>query len=460
MRDVRAPQLGLDFNPMDPELEEKFEVMGKILKNTRRELDLVLADLTDADNLATGRTGMSADQVLRMILVKQMYAYSYEQLHARVSDSICLRRFCGYEFARVPKPQTLQENIAKLSPETLEAIHKALVRYAKKEGIDSGTKVRIDTLAVETNIHHPTDSSLIEDGVRVLTRMLRSARRVFPEARIAFHDRTRVVKKRTFAVVNAKRTEDRVRLYRELVQYAEEVLGYAREGTRKLKGLGGTEDVREAARAAAGDIKQMADLLARVIDQTQRRVFKGESVPADEKVVSLFEFHTDIIEKGGRETVFGHKVCVSVGKGNLVLDAIVERGNPADTEFFPEALDRHRHFYGRAPETVAADGGFASQYNARYAKAQGAEHVSFTKRVGRTLRDLLPDRAMRRLLYRFRAGVEGIVSALKRGVGLGRCPWRGWESFEAYVWSSLAAHNLKMLTETIWKRQRRRTARA
>lgn len=460
MRGIRSPQRGFDFNPIDPQVQEKFEVMDKILQSTRCELDLVLADLTEGVDLSTGRTGMSADQVLRMVLVKQMYGYSYEQLHARVSDSICLRNFCGYEFLWVPKPQTLQENIVKLRPETLEALHKALVRYARKEGIDSGKKVRIDTLAVETNIHYPTDSSLIEDGVRVLTRMLRLARRVFPAAGIAYHDRTRALKKRTFAVANAKRTEDRVRLYREVVKYAEEVLGYAREGTRKLQRLGGTADAREAARAVAGEIKQMADLLARVIDQTKRRVFKGEPVPADEKVVSLFEPHTDIIEKGGRETVFGHKVCVTVGKGNLVLDAIIERGNPADTEFFPEALDRHRRFYGSVPETVAADGGFASQDNARYAKAKGVENVSFTKRVGRTLRDLLPDQAMQRLLHRFRAGVEGIVSALKRGVGLGRCLWRGWESFEAYVWSSVVAHNLKMLTETVWKRQRRQPARA
>jgi len=460
MRDVRDRQMVFDFNPVDPAIEEKFQIMDEILRTADPELYRVLADLTEGVDLATGRPGMTAEEVTRMVIVKQMYGWSYADLHARVSDSICLRKFCGYEVSLVPKSQTLQENIGKIKPETLEAIFQALVRYARKEGIDTGEKVRIDTLAVETNIHHPTDSSLIDDGVRVLTRMLRSARRVFPGAGIEFHDRTRVVKKRVFAVANAKRTAERVRRYRELVKYAQEVLGYARNGVRRLKKHGNTEDVRAAARVAAGEIQQMADLLAQVIDQTKRRVLKGESVPADEKVVSLFEPHTDIIEKGGRETVFGHKMCVTVGRGNLVLDAIIERGNPADTEFFPEALDRHCQFYGKAPESVAADGGFASNENAQYAKAKGVEHVSFTKRVGRMLRSLLPDAAMQRLLYRFRAGVEGIVSALKRGVGLGRCLWRGWESFESYAWSSLAAHNLKMLTETVWQRRRRQPARA
>lgn len=460
MRDRRDDDMWLDFTPIDPETKEKFEIMDKILKSADRELDLVLADLTEGVDLADGRPGMSAEQVLRMVIVLQMYDLSYEQLYARVDDSHMLRKFCRYEFKWVPKPSTLQENIQKLRPETLATINHALVKYANKEGIDDGAKVRIDTTAVETNIHHPTDSSLIWDGVRVLTRMLRSARSLFPAAKIVFHNRTRVVKKRVFAVANTKSDTERVKLYRELVGFAEEVLGYGRDAVRNLKGLAGMEDTREAARVVAAEIKDMADLLAQVIDQTRRRVFKGQKVPAEDKVVSLFEPETDIIEKGGRETVFGHKVCLTVGKGNLVLDAIMERGNPADTEFFPEALDRHRALYGHAPETVAADGGFASTDNAQYALDQGVVNVSFSKRVGQALRDLLPDRAMQKLLFKFRAGVEGIVSALKRGVGLARCLWKGWESFQSYVWSSIVAHNLKMLTATERKRRRRRLARA
>lgn len=458
MRDVRDLQMGFDFGPVDPKIEEKFQIMDEILRTADDVLDLVLADLTEGVDLSAGRPGMSAEEVVRMVIVKQMYEWSYPQLYARVSDSICLRKFCGYEFTLVPKYQTIQENIAKLKPETLEAVFQALVRYARTEGIDTGEKVRIDTMAVETNIHYPTDSSLIYDGVRVLCRMLRAARRVFPEAKIEFRDRTRVVKKRMLAVTNAKRAAKRVKLYRELLKYAQEVLGYARDGVRKLKRHEATEDIRAAAREVASEIRQAAGLLAQVIDQTKRRVLQGESVPADEKVVSLFEPHTDIIEKGARETVFGHKMCVTVGRGNLVLDAILERGNPADTELFPAALDRHCQFYGKAPETVAADGGFASNENARYAQAKGVERISFTKRVGRMLRELLPDPTIRRLLHRFRAGVEGVLSTLKRGVGLSRCLWKGWESFESYMWSSLAAHNLKMLTEFVWRRRQRARA--
>ena len=302
MRDLRDADMWLDFTPIDPETRKKFEIMDKILKSADRELDLVLADLTEGVDLGDGRPGMSAEQVLRMAIVLQMYDLSYEQLHARVDDSNMLRKFCRYEFKWVPKASALQENIQKLRPETLAAINRCLVKYANKEGIDDGRKVRIDTTAVETHIHHPTDRSLIWDGVRVLTRMLRSARSLFPDAGIVFHNRTRVVKKRVYAVANAKSGAQRVKLYRELAGYAEEVLQYARNAVRKLNGLAGTEDTREAARAVASEIKEIADLLAQVIDQTRRRVFKDEKVPAEDKVVSLFDPETDIIEKGGRRS--------------------------------------------------------------------------------------------------------------------------------------------------------------
>lgn len=460
MRKKRQDDGWLDFTPMNEEELEKLEIMEEILKNADGVLDQVTADLTEDVNPDLGREGMSAEQVLRIAIVKQMYGWSYQELYSRVHDSIALRKFCGYEFTWLPKPQTLGENVKKLQPETFEAVNRALAKYAKKERIDDGRKVRIDTTAVETDIHRPTDSSLIRDGVVVITRMLHSARKTFPAAEISFHDRTRVVKKRVFKIANAKNDEQRRGPYQELMGFGEEVLRYARSATKKLQAIDGTDDTRTAARLVAARLKEAADLLAKVLDQTKRRVIKGQHVPADEKVTSFFEPHTDIIEKGGRETVFGHKVCVTVGKGNLVLDALIEPGNPADTEFFPDMLDRHRKLYGYAPESTAADGGFASAANAEYALKKGVVNVSFSKRVGKALEELLPSPAVQKLLRKFRAGVEGIISALKRGVGLGRCLWKGWESFQAYVWSSIVAHNLKMLTETVFTRRRRRLARA
>lgn len=448
-------QTFFDFSPMDPKQLEYIELLEHIVDKADHELDLVALDLARGADLHRGREGMSASMVLRFALVKQMHQFSYEQLYARVHDSIALRRFCQCEFDHVPKPSTLQENIKKIRAETFEEINRMLLRFARQEKIDDGRKARIDSTGVETDIHYPTDSRLIEDAVRVTTRILYRARLTFPQAGISFHDRTRVVKKRVFAIANAKTAEQREVLYRELLGYAEEVFGYGKEGVVRLRKIPGASESKQAAWLAADDLTEIVELMEKIIDQTRRRVMEGEKVPSADKVTSIFEPHTDIIEKGERETLFGHKVCVTVGKTNLVLDCQIERGNPADTSYFQEALDRHRQVYGYVPDVVATDGGFASAANALYAKQMGVKDVSFSKRVGRKLQELLVPKSVERMLAKFRAGVEGIISSLKRGVGLGRCAWSGWESFQSYVWSSIVAHNLKRLTEVLVARRRK-----
>ncbi len=444
----------LKFTPMDKDKIEELEEMDRILRKADRVLGYVTADLTEEVSPDRGRNGMTAEQVLRMALVKRMYDWSYERLYDRVHDSIALRRFCCYEFEMVPKPSTLQENIKKLRAETFEAVNRELLRFAKRERIEDGRKIRVDTTGVETDIHHPSDSRLLEDAVRVITRLLVDARRVFPRAGIEYHNRTRVVKKRVFAIANAKGPQKRKRLYEELMGYGREVLGHARAGVKRLRRLEGSREEKKAASLVAVSLKEYADFLAKIVNQTMRRVIDGESVPAAEKVVSIFEPHTDIIKKGGRETLFGHKVCFTAGRRSLVLDCMILKGNPADATLYGDALDRHRKHYGYAPEAVATDSGFASVANAEYARAQGVKEACFSRPVGEVFKDL--EKGVIKILSRFRAGVEGIISTLKRAVGLGRCLWKGFESFESYVWSGLVANNLKRLTEILVGRRRKR----
>jgi len=453
MRREADRQTVLEFMPMDEKTKEFLEKMGGILDANRAVLQGVVRDLTGGANPHDGRPGMTAEQVLRVAIVKQLYGWSYEVLFHRIDDSFALRKFCRYEFQRVHKPSTLQENIRKLSPGTLEGVNRALVDYARAEGIEAADRLRVDTTAVETNIHHPTDASLIEDAVRVITRILRTARGMFPQAGLVFSNRTRVVKRRAFAIANAKRQGERERVYRELLGYAEEVLGYGRDGARKLARMPGTAEEREVAGIIAEELGRYVALLKKVIDQTRRRVIEHENVAASEKVLSLFEPHSDIIAKGGRETVFGHKVCLTVGD-RLVLDCQMPRGNPADSTLFRPALDRHVRAYDEAPGSVVADSGFASAANARYAHAQGVSQAVFPKRIGKGVGELFPSPWVRRQLLRFRAGVEGVVSGLKRGVGLGRCLWRGWRSFQSYIWVSILAYNVKRMVRFMLDRPR------
>ena len=185
-------------------------------------------------------------------------------------------------------------------------------------------------------------------------------------------------------------------------------------------------------------------LIERIVGQTERRVFQGETVAAAEKIVSLFEPHTDIIVKGGREVEYGHKLNLTTGRSGLILDLVIEAGNPADSERFLPMLERHIAFYGEAPRQTAADGGFASRHNLGEAKALGVRDVAFHKKAGLRVMDMVKSKGVYRKLRNFRAGIESDISCLKRAYGLARCIWRGLDHFRAYVWSSALAYNLAL----------------
>ena len=180
-------------------------------------------------------------------------------------------------------------------------------------------------------------------------------------------------------------------------------------------------------------------LVERIIDQTERRVLHGEKVPAADKLVSLFEPHSDIIVKSRRQVSYGHKLNLASGASGLILDVVVEQGNPADAERFVPMVDRQIAIYGRPPRQLAADGGFASTGNLAAAKNKGVEDVAFHKKCGLAITDMVKSRWVYRRLRNFRAGIEAAISCLKRAYGLGRCTWKGLEHFKSYVWAAVVA---------------------
>jgi len=184
------------------------------------------------------------------------------------------------------------------------------------------------------------------------------------------------------------------------------------------------------------------ELVRRVIDQTQRRVLNAEKVPAAEKVVSIFEPHTDIIVKDRRDTYYGHKVCLCAGGSNLITDCVITEGNPADTELTTTMLDRQQAIYGRYPLKVALDGGFASKANLAAAKERKIKDVCFAKKRGLTVEKMCRSQWVYDRLRRFRAGVESVISWVKRCFGMDRCTWKGQRSFESYVWLATVTANL------------------
>ena len=385
----------------------------------------------------TGARGMSGDQVLRALLLKQMNGFSYRELEFHLADSVTYRTFCRFgAMEPTPSRSTLAENLKKVRAETLEAIGAMVIRYAAKTGVERGRKVRVDSTVVEANVHAPTDSSLLFDGVRVLTRLLRGADRHFGFG--LYTDHTRRAKRRMLAIQYTGSRPKRTAEYQDLLKVAKKTVGYAQRAVEHLEGNAGAQKLAE-------ELAHFTQLLRRVMDQTQRRVLEGEKVPACEKLVSLFEPHTDIIVKDRRDTLYGHKVFLTGGASGLILDCTIEAGNPADTTLAIPMLQRQEVLYGRPPRQAAMDGGFASKDNLKAAKTMGVADVCFQKKRGLKVSDMTRSSWVYKRLRDFRAGIEGMISFLKRAFGLDRCTWKGEESFAGYVQASVLTANLLTL---------------
>ena len=414
--------------------------MSALLDRLPTCAELVARDLAKGTKATkAGRAGLSGEQVLRAALLKQMHAWSYEQLAFHLADSPTFRTFCRIGMMETaPKKSALAANIKRVKAETFEQVNALIVGRAKKLGVESGKKVRIDSTVIKSNIHHPLDSNLLYDVVRVLTRVLKSGRKKF--ASLEFSNHTKRAKRRMLDVINARSMAHRVPLYRELVQLTRRTMQYATHAVPILYGL-----PELSAWGAAATLEHYIALGSKVVEQTERRVFNGESVPATEKVVSIFEPHTDVIVKDRRATLYGHKIFLNVGASGLIIDLLLERGNPADATRATPMLERHRALMGKAPEQAAFDAGFSSGANVASARNLGVKDASFAKKG--TIDVLRGTRgpAQHKKLQRFRAGVEGIISFTKRCFALDRCSWRGYASFRAYAWASVVSTNLLLL---------------
>jgi IS5 family transposase len=274
--------------------------------------------------------------------------------------------------------------------------------------------------------------------VRVLTRILTNAEEF--ASGIQFSDHTKRAKRRMLDILNARSMDDRIPLYRELLQITGWTMGYATQAAATLATIADLQ-----AYAAEQSLLHYLDLGRKVVDQTERRVVQQESVPATEKIVSIFEPHTDIIVKDRRETLYGHKVFLNVGASGMILDMLMERGNPADVTRAIPMLERHRDVMGRVPEQAAFDAGFTSSANIDSARELGVKAAYFARKGSIDVDKGVRNPRLRRKLSRFRAGVEGIISFTKRCFGMGRCLWSGYSSFQAYAWVSVISTNLLLM---------------
>ena len=443
MREKRTIQASIFERYAEHEIGRELKAMSDWADQNIDLLDWVAADVKRRNVEETGRKGLSIESVLRCAILKQYRQLSYEELVFCLMDSSSCQTFARLTRPWFPKKATLQSCISAISDVTWEKINQRLLHSADKAKKERGEMLRIDSTVSESPIHAPSDSTLLWDSVRVLVRLLERAEELAEGiTTIDYRNHQRVAKKRARAIRYTRGHKQKATLYRDLIDVSRKSLGYVEEASIKLLAVMPYEPL--ACELWQAQFNHYKRLILNVIDQTERRVFQGEKVPSVEKMVSLFEEHTDIIVKGSRDIQYGHKLNLSTGRSGLILDVVIEEGNPADVERFLPMLERHIEQYGKAPRQMAADGGYASIENLHEAKALKVEDVVFHKKRGLKVEEMAKSPWVYRKLRNFRAGIEAGISCMKRAYGLGRCTWKGLKHFRAYVWSSVVAHNLAL----------------
>lgn len=405
--------------------------------------------------LITGRPSTPVEVILRMLVVKHLYGWSYAATEHWVSDSLVLRQFCRIYAEPVPDDTTLLRWANLIQPPTLHRVLDHVVELACSLKVTRGRKLRIDGTVVETPIHHPTDSTLLYDGVRVLSRMLAKAKQVLPAGQAlapqVFRERTRSAKRQMKRIMEAARqrgTEAADRLhtaYQRLLALTQTTVQQARRVGAVLQ-----------AQAVAGvqtlgrTLDDLVPLVQQVIAQTTRRVLQGEAVPAPEKLVSLFEPHTAIIRKGkpGKPTEFGRVVWLDEVEGGIISRYAVLEGNPPEDAQLPPSVDHHRRVFKRPPRLLAGDRGVHTTTNEQYATRQGVKEVVLPKPGAKSAKRIAHEqqRWFRRG-HNWRSGIEGRISSLKRRHKLARCRYHGTAGMERWVGWGVIAHNLRVIAQ-------------
>ena len=344
MRIKRTTQLSVfQPQPVDHPLGGELESISNWLDAHPELLDAVAADLGAQDTV--GRIGLSCETVLRCAVLKHLRGETWRGLAFALRDSRSACRFSRVDPLNPPKKSALQAGVCAVSAETWERVNRCLLDAALAAGVETGGRVRVDSTVTETHILAPADSRLLYDGVRVLAGLLVEARQRLGRAAVPCRDRRRAAKRRCLAIRTKRGKEARAKLYRQLLRIAADTLGDLDAAVPAVTESGAPWSARWL--ECAG---HYARLLKAVAVQAVRRVLLEENVPAAEKIVSVFQPHTDIVRKGGRETRYGHKINLATGKSGLVLDVVVESGNPADSARCLPMLRRHCAHYGKTPD--------------------------------------------------------------------------------------------------------------
>jgi IS5 family transposase len=411
-----------------------------------------------------GRRGTPAEVVLRLLLLKHIRNWSYQVLEREVRANLVYRDFTRVGAGKAPDAKTMGRWGLALGPEGVEKIHERVVEIAQQNQVVKGRKMRLDTTVVETNIHYPTDSNLLGDGVRVLIRAMKRIGEIAGKQGAKLRDRSRSVKFRILEIGRVARTKggpNRERLqqgYEKLLSTVGRVVGQAKRFSGEIaKGVKRSGDVMRQA-VLEGLRKELDTFVPRVqqiMRQAKQRIFGGDTHVA-EKLVSIFEPTTEIIRKGkaSKPTEFGKMVKIQEAEKQIITDYAVYEKRPSDSELVVPAIDAHKRKLGCTPHLVAGDAAFYSSKNEAAAHEKGVKRVCIPSRNTKSA-DRKREQKKRwfKQGQKWRTGCEGRISVLKRRHGLRRCLYKGDDGMKRWVGLGVIADNLHHLGTVLAERK-------
>jgi len=425
---------------LDPELA----LIDTILEEHPELFAIVKGDLIGMgkDSGKGRQDSPTVEQVVRAALYKEMKKLNYRELEYAQYDSRICGTFIKLEGRKPLSFEVFHKYISQIRGERLKelmvAINKVMIEEA---GVEDCKRVRMDSTVVETDIHYPTNSELTWDCIKTAHRFIKTLQEsgCLKKAR----NYQKQAKKHRLQINNTKKSDKKKELFDKQLKLLRSSINQAERAIVEALMHGDINDW-----VIAQELKAFLPKMEKVYDITRRHELLGESVPNAEKIFSIYEDHTDIIVKGKREAEFGHKVNLTTGRSNIILDVEIVDGNPRDSQLYEGALERVELLYGVTPRDVVTDGVYASLGNQKTAKEKGVVNIVFNKIVG-SLKNIATSGAMETRLKKWRSGIEAVISNIKRGCNLYRCEWKGRSHFDAKVLWSVIAYNIRVITSLL-----------
>lgn len=437
--------LTLKFENADWSRNPEFGLIDTLLDTHPKLLKIVESDIIQGCKQSEfGRQDTpSVEQIFRAALYKELKQLDYRDLEYHQTDSRICAQFIKLDELRPYSFQMYQKYISKIKEENLQHLLVSINRIAIEEGLEDVSKLRQDSTVVETNIHYPTNNSLVWDCIRESDRLLSRLKEEIGD--LNYRDYTVSAKRIYYKINNTKSGDKRVDLFKK------QLITFTKCINQVVQAIKKKNRCSIIAFGIIGDLEKLLPVLQQIYSVAQMKEINNEMVENARKLFSIYEQHTDIIVKGSREVKFGHKINLSTGKSNLILSCEILKGNPPDKILFDSTLNKVIDNYRIIPRDSVTDGGYATIENSILAQQKGIINIVFNKVVG-SLQNIVSSANMEKRLQKWRSGIEANISNLKRGFGLNRCNWKGFNHFCSKVLWSVIGYNIRVMTAAVLQR--------